>query len=53
MGENLLDLDMVVLSHGHLDHTGGLSALIRHPNYAVIENIPVTIPTVVTHPFCF
>lgn len=53
MGENLLDLDMVVLSHGHFDHTGGLPALIRHLNQAVIENIPVTIPTVVTHPFCF
>jgi len=29
-GIDLLDLDWVALSHGHLDHTWGLDALIRH-----------------------
>jgi metal-dependent hydrolase (beta-lactamase superfamily II) len=53
MGEDLLDLDMVVLSHGHLDHTGGLPDLVRHLTRAIIEEIPVRIPTFIAHPCCF
>ena len=53
LGEDLLDLDMVVFSHGHLDHTGGLPNLVRHLTRAIIEGIPVKIPTVIAHPFCF
>jgi 7,8-dihydropterin-6-yl-methyl-4-(beta-D-ribofuranosyl)aminobenzene 5'-phosphate synthase len=53
LGENLLDLDMVVLSHGHLDHTGGLPDLVHHLTRAIIEEISVRIPTVIAHPYCF
>ena len=53
LGEDLFDLDMVVLSHGHLDHTGGLPDLVRHLTRAIIEGIPVRVPTVIAHPFCF
>lgn len=53
LGEDLLDLDMVVLSHGHLDHTGGLPDLVRHLTRAIIEEIPVKVPTVIAHPYCF
>ena len=53
MGINLLDLDMVVLSHGHLDHSGGLLPLIRHMTRSIIEGIPVKKPLLVAHPWCF
>jgi 7,8-dihydropterin-6-yl-methyl-4-(beta-D-ribofuranosyl)aminobenzene 5'-phosphate synthase len=53
LGEDLLDLDMVVLSHGHLDHTGGLPDLVRHLTRAIIEEIPARIPTIIAHPYCF
>ena len=53
LGEDLFDLDMVVLSHGHLDHTGGLPDLVRHLTRAIIEEIPARIPTVIAHPSCF
>jgi 7,8-dihydropterin-6-yl-methyl-4-(beta-D-ribofuranosyl)aminobenzene 5'-phosphate synthase len=53
LGEDLLDLDLVVFSHGHLDHTGGLPDLVRHLSRAIIEGIPVRMPTVIAHPFCF
>ena len=53
MGINLLDLDMVVLSHGHLDHSGGLFPLIRHMTRSIIEGIPVKKPLLVAHPWCF
>jgi 7,8-dihydropterin-6-yl-methyl-4-(beta-D-ribofuranosyl)aminobenzene 5'-phosphate synthase len=53
MGINLLDLDMVVLSHGHLDHSGGLFPLIRYMTRSIIEGIPVKKPLLVAHPWCF
>jgi 7,8-dihydropterin-6-yl-methyl-4-(beta-D-ribofuranosyl)aminobenzene 5'-phosphate synthase len=37
MGLDPKDLDTVVLSHGHLDHTGGLVALVRIHTGATIE----------------
>jgi len=52
-GISLLDLDIVVLSHGHLDHSGGLFPLIRHMTRATIEGIPVKKPLLVAHPWCF
>ena len=53
MGINLLDLDMIVLSHGHLDHSGGLFPLIRHMTRSIIEGFPVKKPFLVAHPWCF
>jgi 7,8-dihydropterin-6-yl-methyl-4-(beta-D-ribofuranosyl)aminobenzene 5'-phosphate synthase len=53
MGITLLDLDCVVLSHGHLDHTGGLVPLVRRLSEAVIEGRPFRTPDLVSHPFCF
>lgn len=50
---DLLDLDYVVLSHGHIDHTGGLVPLIRHYQEAIIEDHFSNLPTVVAHPHCF
>lgn len=53
MGIDLLDLDVVVLSHGHLDHTGGLVPLVRLLTEATIENMPHHVPELVAHPLCF
>jgi len=53
MGISLLDLDMVVLSHGHLDHSGGLFPLIRHMTRSLIEGMQVKKPQIVAHPACF
>ncbi|WP_321505074.1 MBL fold metallo-hydrolase [uncultured Methanoregula sp.] len=50
---NLLDLDYVVLSHGHLDHTGGLVPLIRFLTEAKIEGTEHRVPELVAHPRCF
>jgi len=53
MGISLLDLDYVVLSHGHLDHTGGLVALVRHLTEATIEGMTCKVPELIAHPRCF
>ena len=47
---DLLDVDFVVLSHAHLDHTWGLIPLIRLYTEAVIAGLPNKKPTLVTHP---
>lgn len=47
---NLRDVDFVVLSHNHLDHTWGLIPLIRLYTEGMIENLSVKKPTLVTHP---
>ncbi len=47
---DLLDVDFVVLSHAHLDHTWGLIPLIRLYTEALIEGLPTKQPTLVTHP---
>jgi 7,8-dihydropterin-6-yl-methyl-4-(beta-D-ribofuranosyl)aminobenzene 5'-phosphate synthase len=49
----LLDVDFVVLSHGHLDHTWGLDPLIRLYTEAIIEKIDHKKPTLVAHPLTF
>ncbi len=53
MGIDLLDLDYVVLSHGHLDHTWGIMPLFRLYTEAIIEDRPVKVPILVAHPQTF
>ncbi len=53
MGISLRDLDYVVLSHGHLDHTGGLVTLVRHLTEAKIEGNPHRVPELIAHTRCF
>lgn len=36
LGIDLNDLDAVILSHGHFDHTGGLLSLLKH-----VDEVPV------------
>jgi 7,8-dihydropterin-6-yl-methyl-4-(beta-D-ribofuranosyl)aminobenzene 5'-phosphate synthase len=50
MGIDLLDLHRVVLSHGHLDHTWGLVALLRLGAAAAKRGQPVRRPGLVAHP---
>jgi 7,8-dihydropterin-6-yl-methyl-4-(beta-D-ribofuranosyl)aminobenzene 5'-phosphate synthase len=53
MNADLLDVDFVVLSHGHLDHTWGLMPLIQLYTEAAIEQHPAKRPTLVAHPLAF
>ncbi len=53
MGIDLLDLDTVVLSHGHNDHTGGLPFLMNAHLEAAIGKRPHRQPAIVAHPHCF
>jgi 7,8-dihydropterin-6-yl-methyl-4-(beta-D-ribofuranosyl)aminobenzene 5'-phosphate synthase len=50
---NLRDLNYVVLSHGHLDHTGGLLPLVNHLIEAKINTNPHKVPELIAHPRCF
>ncbi len=50
MGINLLDTDYIVFSHGHLDHTWGLSHLLALYSRAKHEGIPHKKPVFVSHP---
>lgn len=51
--EDLKDLDYVVVSHGHLDHTWGLKHLIAKFNEWDNEKIQYNKPTLVAHPLTF
>ncbi|TFG91331.1 MAG: MBL fold metallo-hydrolase, partial [Candidatus Atribacteria bacterium] len=53
MNINFRDLDYLILSHGHLDHTWGLISLIKYYTEASIEKIDCIKPTVITHPSSF
>lgn len=53
MGISLLELDWIVLSHGHLDHTGGLQEYMRYLTGAMIEGRSCTPPGILSHPYCF
>lgn len=50
---NLLDLDFLVLSHGHLDHTWGMDSLLRMYTERDISKQKIQTPTVVIHPRTF
>ncbi|MCK4408449.1 MAG: MBL fold metallo-hydrolase [Candidatus Eisenbacteria sp.] len=50
MSVDLLELGAVVLSHGHMDHTWGLVALIRFWATAALEGRSVRTPKLVAHP---
>lgn len=52
-GLDLLNLDWVTLSHGHVDHTWGLDALIRHYFEAASQNKHHTRPALLAHPHVF
>lgn len=47
---DLLEVDTIVLSHGHLDHTWGLSSLIQLYTEEIIERGTVKRPSLVAHP---
>ncbi|WP_292518554.1 MBL fold metallo-hydrolase [Methanoculleus sp.] len=53
MGIDLLRVEEIVLSHGHLDHTWGLDALLRLHTEAILEGRDRIEPTFVAHPDAF
>ncbi|MDN5341057.1 MAG: 7,8-dihydropterin-6-yl-methyl-4-(beta-D-ribofuranosyl)aminobenzene 5-phosphate synthase, partial [Euryarchaeota archaeon] len=53
MGIDLLRVDEIVLSHGHLDHTWGLDALLRLHTEAIREGHARVEPTFFAHPDAF
>jgi 7,8-dihydropterin-6-yl-methyl-4-(beta-D-ribofuranosyl)aminobenzene 5'-phosphate synthase len=53
MGTDITDLDLLVLSHGHIDHTGGLAALAQYLAYATPEGRQPVVPELIAHPRCF
>ncbi|HET8671607.1 MAG TPA: MBL fold metallo-hydrolase [Candidatus Saccharimonadales bacterium] len=50
---DLLDVDYIVLSHGHLDHLWGLDSLLRMYSEASLEGLTMRKPTVIAHPQTF
>lgn len=53
MGVDPLLAGQVVLSHGHLDHTGGLDALVKRHIEASIEGRETKMPQLLAHPAVF
>ncbi len=53
MGKDLTNLNYIVLSHNHLDHTWGLDPLIKHFMESHLKQRAFTRPTVVAHPEVF
>jgi 7,8-dihydropterin-6-yl-methyl-4-(beta-D-ribofuranosyl)aminobenzene 5'-phosphate synthase len=53
MNIHFRDLDYLILSHGHLDHTWGLIYLISYYTEALIEKIDYNTLTLVAHPSTF
>src|SRR6056297_679435 len=48
---DLNEVDYIVLSHGHLDHTGGLDPLIKY--YYETKEGTKYYPEIIAHPDCF
>jgi 7,8-dihydropterin-6-yl-methyl-4-(beta-D-ribofuranosyl)aminobenzene 5'-phosphate synthase len=53
MGINLLDLDYIVFSHGHYDHTWGLSHYLSYYTSSLKQGHTVKRPVILTHPDTF
>jgi len=53
MGINLLDVDYLVLSHGHDDHTGGLPEFIKRQIELQRNGFEVKLPMLLAHPITF
>lgn len=50
MGISLAELDVVVISHGHHDHTWGIETLARHFANLQMQGLAHRRPKLVTHP---
>jgi len=50
---DLLSINSIVLSHGHIDHTGGLLPLIRFYHEIPDGHTPEARPSIITHPATF
>lgn len=50
MGVSFLNIDYIVISHGHTDHTWGLPFLIQHIIEGIIEGRTCKRPTLIAHP---
>lgn len=50
---NLLNLDYLVISHGHLDHMWGLDPLLRLYSEASLEGFEIHKPMLIIHPKTF
>src|SRR6056297_1829587 len=50
LGIDLLSIDTLVLSHGHIDHTGGLDVLLKEYMEARFERNRDKVPRLVAHP---
>jgi 7,8-dihydropterin-6-yl-methyl-4-(beta-D-ribofuranosyl)aminobenzene 5'-phosphate synthase len=53
MGVNLLELDAIIISHGHNDHTWGLGELFRIYSEATYEGQDCKRPLLLSHPDAF
>ena len=50
MGKNLANLDFIVLSHSHLDHTWGIEPYLRYLTELGIEHHSLSRPALIAHP---
>lgn len=53
LNKSLLDINFLVLSHGHLDHTWGLDSLIKLYRFSTIKKINHNKPIFIAHPLAF
>ncbi|KMT22255.1 MBL fold metallo-hydrolase [Clostridium cylindrosporum] len=53
MNIDLKKIDYIAISHGHIDHTWGLSHLINHYSEYTIEGTSYTKPEMIAHPNSF